>query len=340
VLGQRLNAFRQKRKPMSNITISLALAYVLLGVSQVTEDLVADPLGKPMWAMRPTFGKMLPVGLTWFTRPFVEAAHSQQVARGIAFAILKVILSFATLTAYTWVCIVAAEYWFDNFAFRILTIAVLLLVGGRFVIPWVSLLIMPLTVIIALPIEWLFPLKKSDEAKNLKWCKNCGHHRPPSKYEDIIGGSWRAGAMPRIAELPCDIADKTLDVWKRYFLTDLNFRALYPKNCPYFNRRDGFKPTGQSKPPTAMDAFIRTIYGANPPQTLNGQSPQPMRTYFLSAHHCRRLSVSPRSFSKDQSHTQRTILPFRQRWRFQTPQIRSGAHRVSDTCEIARSKLG
>jgi hypothetical protein len=104
---------------MTNLTMSLALAYVLLGVSQVTEDLVADPFSKPMWAMRPTFGKMLLVGLTWFTRPFVEAAHSQQVARGIAFAIPIVILSFATLTAYTWVCIIAAEYWFDNLALRI-----------------------------------------------------------------------------------------------------------------------------------------------------------------------------------------------------------------------------
>src|SRR5215813_9024487 len=144
---------------MTNLTISLVLAYTLLGVSQVTEDLAADPIGKPLWALRPTFGKMLLIGATWFTRPFAEAAYSPQVARGIAFAIPKVILPFAMMVAFAWVCIITAQYWFDNLALRILTAAVLLIVGGRFVVvPWVSLLIMPLSLLVVLPLDWLFPL--------------------------------------------------------------------------------------------------------------------------------------------------------------------------------------
>jgi len=223
---------------MTNLTISLVLAYVLLGVSQVTEDLAADPLSKPMWALRPTFGKMLLIAATWFTRPFVDAGHSQQVARGIAFAIPKVILPFAMVVMFSWVCIIAAEYWFDNLPLQILTVAVLLIIGGRVVMPWVSLLMMPVSWLIALPLDWLFPLKESDNAKKaLRWCKNCEHHKPSARYEDIIGGSWRAEAMPRISELPCDIAAEALDVWERYFSLELNHRALYPKDCPYFERR-------------------------------------------------------------------------------------------------------
>jgi hypothetical protein len=222
---------------MTNLTISIVLAYVLAGVSQVTDDLAADPLSKPMWALRPTFGKMLFIGATWFTRPFAEAVYSPQVAREIAFAIPRVILSFSVMIAFVWVCIIAAEHWFDNLALRILSVTVLLFVGGRFVMPWIGLLMMPVTFLIALPVDWLFPLKESDKAKNVPWCKNCEHHRPSARYEDIIGGSWKAEAMPPISELPCDIANEVLDVWERYFRTELNRRTLYPKDCPHFKRR-------------------------------------------------------------------------------------------------------
>lgn len=222
---------------MTNLTISLALAYVLSGISQVTADLTADPISKPMWAMRPTFGKMMFVGAAWFARPFIEATHSQQVARGIAFAIPKVVLPFATLLVFVWLCIIAAEYWFENLALRTVAVAVLLIVGGRFVMPLVNLLTVPLSILIALPLDWLFPLKEGDAPKNVRWCKNCVHHKQAATYEDVIGGSWRADAMPHVRDLPCDIAGDALDVWQGYFRLELNKRALYPKDCPHFMPR-------------------------------------------------------------------------------------------------------
>jgi hypothetical protein len=222
---------------VANITISFALAYLLAGLSQVTEDLAADPISKPMWALRPTFGMMLLVGMTWFTRPFVGAVHSPQVARNVAFAGLKVIVPFVMTAAFVWVCITTSEHWFDNVALRILAIAVLLLVGARFVLPWLSLLTLPLTWIIALPIDLLFPLKKSDKTQEIKWCKNCEHYRSSEGYEDIIRGLWRSTSMPRSGELPCNIADETSEVWERYFRLEVTSRALYPKDCPYFHWR-------------------------------------------------------------------------------------------------------
>jgi hypothetical protein len=192
-----------------------------------------------MWALRPTFGKMLLVGTTWFTRPFVEAVHSEQVARGIAFACLKVILPFVMMVTLVWVCIIVSEHWFGNLALQILTVAVLLTVGGRFVVPWLSLLTMPLSLIIALPIDWLFPLKKNDKTKEIRWCKNCEHHRPSERYEDIIGGLWRSESRPRTSDLPCDIADEASQVWGRYFLLEPGRRALYLKDCQFFEWRAG-----------------------------------------------------------------------------------------------------
>jgi len=219
-----------------NITISFVLAYLLAGISQITEDLAADPLSKPMWALRPTFGMMLFVGMTWFTRPFVEALHEQQVARSVTFAALKLLLPFAMTVALVWVCIAASEYWFENLALRILAVAVLLLLGARFVAPWLSLLMLPLTWIIALPIDLLFPLKKSGRTQEIKWCKNCEHHRSSERYEDIIRGLSRSKTMPRTSDLPCNIADEASDVWARYFRLEPDSRALYPKDCPYFHR--------------------------------------------------------------------------------------------------------
>jgi hypothetical protein len=124
----------------SDKAISIVLAYVMLGVSQVTEDLAAEPLSKPMWALGPTFCRMLFVGTTWFMRPFIGVAHSKQVARSVAFACLNVILTFVTTAAFIWVCLIASEHWFDNLALQILTAAVLLTVGGIFVAPLLSLL--------------------------------------------------------------------------------------------------------------------------------------------------------------------------------------------------------
>jgi hypothetical protein len=211
---------------------------VTLGVSQVTEDLAAEPLSNPMWALGPTFGRMLFVGTTWFIRPFIEAAHSKQVARSVAFACLNVVLTFVTTAAFIWACLIASDHWFDNLALQILTVAVLLTVGGAFVVPLLSLLIIPLTLILALPIDLLFPLKKDDKTKEIGWCKNCEHYRQSKRYEDIIGGLWRAESMPHSSDLPCDISEEVSKVvWERYFLRELNSRALYPKDCPFFRRR-------------------------------------------------------------------------------------------------------
>jgi hypothetical protein len=79
--------------------------------------------------------------------------------------------------------------------------------------------------------------ERLDKTKEIRWCKNCEHYRPSERYENIIGGLWTAKSMQNRSDLPCDIADNAAaEVWERYFLGELNSRALYPKDCPLFQR--------------------------------------------------------------------------------------------------------
>src|SRR5258707_1963607 len=173
---------------MVKITISFVLAYLLAGIPQVTDDLAADPLHRPMWAVRPTFGMGIFSGATWFARPFIEAIHSNQVARGVAFALLKVIFPLAVTAGFIWCCITASAYLFQNVVVQVAAVAALLIIGTRVVLPWLNLLLLPLTWIVALPVGLLFPLKERGDVQQIRWCQNCKHHRRSERYEDIIRG--------------------------------------------------------------------------------------------------------------------------------------------------------
>jgi len=222
---------------MTKITISIALAYLLAGISQVTEDLGATPVDRPFWAIRPTLSKALFVGATWIARPFQKAGHSNQIAREIAFGLFSVTLHLAVLTGFIWCCITASAYLFDNVALQVVAIVVLLIVGTRFLMPWLNLLLMPLTWIVALPLDLLFPLKEQVDVQQIRWCKNCRHHRKSAQYEDIIHGLWRSNSKPQGGDLPCNITLETSEVWERYFLSKPEIRTLYPKDCAFFEWR-------------------------------------------------------------------------------------------------------
>jgi hypothetical protein len=222
---------------MTKIVISIALAYLLAGVSQVMEDLRATAFDKPHWARRPTFSKAMLFGATWIVRPFLNARRSNQLVRAVAFAFLSVALRFVVLTGLVWCCIIASAYLFDNVALQAVAVVVLLIIGTRVVMPWLNLLLTPLTLIVALPLDFLFPLKDKDDVQQIRWCKNCAHLRKLEQYEDIIHGLWRSESRPQNGDLPCSILPETSEVWERYFLSKPESRTLYPKDCPFFEWR-------------------------------------------------------------------------------------------------------
>jgi len=218
---------------------SVFLAYILSGISQVSNDLGVRAPDKPMWAMRPTFGRALLVGATWSTRPFLENINSKgQVARGIAFGLLSISLQMVVLTFFIWGCITAAPYFFDSTISRGVTTAILMFIGALIVLPLISVLMIPLTLIVAWPLDLLFPLKEASDVQAINWCRTCKHHRKVQEYEDISNkGLWRSETMPSSDKLPCNIALETGNVWKQYFSSMPVSRALFPKHCPVFEKR-------------------------------------------------------------------------------------------------------
>jgi hypothetical protein len=224
---------------MMKLTISIILAYVLSGVSQVMKDIGGRSLERPLWTTKPTFGKAILVATTWFTLPFIENVHPHgQVARGIAFGSLGVVVQMCFLTGFIWCCITISMYLFGSPVLQVISSAILIIIGALIVIPLLSLLMVPVIAVVALPLDLFFPIKREkSDYQEIKWCKSCKHHRKSKEYEHIMRGLWRSTAFPRSDKLPCSITLETSGVWKSYFDSEPKSRSLFPKECPFFERR-------------------------------------------------------------------------------------------------------
>ena len=223
---------------METIIISLILAFVFSGISQVMKDLGESPINRPGWAMRPTAGGAFMAAISWFTRPFIDAYYSNgQLGRAIAYGLLGVLTQLTVLTAFFWGAITLTGNYIDSTVLQVIAVGVILVFGAPIILPIASILIIPITLIVAFPIDFIFPLKESQEAKNIEWCKNCQHHKKSKKYEDTLSGLWHSEEMPAEELLPCKIASETTDTWVEYFETTPSNRSLYPKDCEHFERK-------------------------------------------------------------------------------------------------------
>jgi hypothetical protein len=150
----------QPHAPPSTILISVCLAYLYLGFTTVMEGLSADPVHTPMWAIRPTFGKMIMVGATWICHPMLRL-RSARLSRGraIAFSLAEVACQMAAATAFIWSCIWISNHFFENMILKIIADAILITVGGALIAPILAIVLVPLTLILLCPLDLLFPLK-------------------------------------------------------------------------------------------------------------------------------------------------------------------------------------
>jgi hypothetical protein len=115
---------------------------------------------RPLWVMRPTFGMAIFVAVTWFIRPFQKILTTTgQKARTFAFGAFGVIGQMSILTAFIWLCIAIATHIFDSTILQVVSTAVFIAIGALFVSPLVNLIMIPLSLIVAFPLDWLFPLK-------------------------------------------------------------------------------------------------------------------------------------------------------------------------------------
>ena len=200
-------------------------------------NLSLSPFDAPLWTMRRTPGQFIFVVATWFLAPFANISP-RQVARGVAFGLLGVIWQIGITGLLVWCCITVSAYIFDSTFLQVVSTVILLVVGARLVLPLFNLITMPLMMVIALPLDLLFPLKKKVNVREIKWCRNCRHYKKSKEYEDMPPkGLWFSGSMPRRDELPCNIALEAAKVWEDYFKVEPSSRALFPKDCPFFEKR-------------------------------------------------------------------------------------------------------
>ena len=220
------------------LILSIFLAYLLGGIFHVSEDLRGDSIDRPYWAWNPTLGKALLVGAIWFIRPILESIRrTGQAARGFVFGLLDVSIRLIIITLFIWGCLTVAAYLFDSILLRVVTIAVLMLIGSAIILPLIRILMILPTIIIALPLDILFPLKETIDVQNISWCRTCKHYRKSKEYENTFSGLWRSDTMPERYKLPCNIPLEAETVWQGHFSSKPDLRTLFPKDCPFFEKR-------------------------------------------------------------------------------------------------------
>lgn len=151
------------------IIISLILAYLFSAFTQVMKDLGGRPIDKPAWAIQPTLGIAIMIGLTWFFRPFTHVIYPNgQRARAIVFGMLEVLIQLAVLTAIFWAAISISTHYFDSIILQVVTVAAIFIVGAPIILLITTIVMTPIILIISLPLDLLFPLKESSASKNRK----------------------------------------------------------------------------------------------------------------------------------------------------------------------------
>jgi len=86
------------------VIVSFVFAYILLGVYQLSQDIQADEMKKPMWTYRPTPIKIMLAIATWVLRPVMLSFKSNRhVAISIYNTMIDIIMFtvlFYTATRY------------------------------------------------------------------------------------------------------------------------------------------------------------------------------------------------------------------------------------------------
>jgi hypothetical protein len=143
-------------------TISVVIAYLWSGVSEVMKLLGSDIMNKPMWARQPTIWMIILVTSTWPFFQFINKAYPYS-SRAVAFASFSIIWQMGVATCFVWCCIIFSGYIFDSTVLRVITTSILFVVGALFVLPLFNFLMIPLTLLISWPLDLLFPQEKESK---------------------------------------------------------------------------------------------------------------------------------------------------------------------------------
>ena len=210
------------------LTLSLAISYLLAGVSEVSGHLTARAMDKPAWARRPTIAIVVLEIVIW---PLGSLANAGFGSRAKAFGLLGIVGRLAVLTFAVWLALTTSAALTHTLALRIVVGAVLLVLAIFVLLPLLNLLMVPVTLLLAFPLDLLFPLKDREAAKHIPWCRNCASYRRVKGYESAV---CQAPTLPDPDLLPCSRFADTAQVWGAYYDLERGKRTLFPKDCPTF----------------------------------------------------------------------------------------------------------
>jgi hypothetical protein len=143
------------------LIISIIFAYLISGFAQLSKDMNANPVDAPVWTYNPTAKMTFFVFFGW---PFIQLLRYDELpgerARAIAHALLGILSQMVVLTGFIFYSISLATYLVDSLWLQIIISAAIIFIGSMFVLPLLTLAMMPVMLLLAWPLDILFPPKK------------------------------------------------------------------------------------------------------------------------------------------------------------------------------------
>ena len=76
------------------------------------------------------------------------------------------------------------------------------------------------------------------DTDKLEWCKTCKYYRVKKEYEDNL---WMSPTMLVDDYLPCNMLNKTRDVWGKQFSIPSEQRSWFPKYCHKWKKKQNYQ---------------------------------------------------------------------------------------------------
>jgi len=144
---------------MSQLFVSIILAYFISGIGTALKDLTADPINRPGWARNPTLSRLILQILIWPYADLLNGSDLFRNARTVAFSSAGIILSMVVITAMCWGSIYVPGLVFNSMILRIATVGILIALAILLVMPIVNLVLTPVLLLLMAPLDIIFPRK-------------------------------------------------------------------------------------------------------------------------------------------------------------------------------------
>jgi len=148
-----------------DLAIIMILAFLTLGIRQVSKDLSGNTLHRPGWTLSPTFGRAFFIASTWWLRPaLMMPGRSKRNSlvfrlRQIEVTISIILLGMTSVSLIIWAALTISRNLVGGIYFQIPVAIVLATVAGPIAWPIVSSIVG----LICLPLSMLTNLASSIE---------------------------------------------------------------------------------------------------------------------------------------------------------------------------------